>query len=513
MRLIPAILVSGFFTAFIHAAGTAEHIVVVVWDGMRPDFISERNTPTLHSLAREGVFFANHHPVYPSATEVNGTAISTGAHPAHSGITANKEYRPRINPLKPLSTESLEAVRGGDRLTQGHYLNLPTLAEIVQAAGGRTAVAGTKPVALLHDRKEKLSGQEMSRVLFYDRTLPTNCWAQLQKELGPYPVYASPNVGRDSWSTRVLTGPFWSGGVPVFSLLWLCEPDFSQHDTGPGSETSLAAIRSSDANLRRVLDELNRRDLRGKTDVLVVSDHGFSTITQSVDIAAALQDAGFRAIRDFYDPPETDDILVVSNGGATLLYVIGHEMSLVRRVVAFLQGQPFAGVIFTRKPVDGAFTLDQARIESADSPDILLALRWSPDRSTNGTPGLVYCDEAGRKPGQGMHVTLSRFDMHNTLIAAGPDFHKGTVDDLPSGNLDVAPTVLWILGIKPPRPMDGRVLTEALTVEGPKIGAPVTSRIEATHQSEQFTWRQYLKWTQLNGVIYFDEGNGAAVPR
>src|ERR1044072_5466980 len=148
---------------------------------------------------------------------------------------ANKEYRPRINPLKPLGTESREAVRGGDRLTHGHYLSLPTLAEILQSAGHKTAVAGTKPVAMLHDRRERDEGSPAGKTLYFDDTLPSNCWNQLVLELGPYPKTARPNSGRDAWTTRALTGPFWKDGLPKFSLLWLSEPDFSQHETGPGS--------------------------------------------------------------------------------------------------------------------------------------------------------------------------------------------------------------------------------------------------------------------------------------
>ena len=71
----------------------------------------------------------------------------------------------------------------------------------------------------------------------------------------------------------------------------------------------------------------------------------------------------------------------------------------------------------------------------------------------------------------------------------------------------------WILGVKPPRPMDGRVLTEALTIDGPKIGAPKTTRIEAAHQKQKSVWRQYLQRTEWNGVIYLDEGNGGLEPR
>src|SRR5438874_6827247 len=73
--------------------GRGEHVVVVVWDGMRPDFISAQYTPTLWKLAQSGVFFRRHHSVYPSATIVNGTALMTGVYPNHSGILANHAYR------------------------------------------------------------------------------------------------------------------------------------------------------------------------------------------------------------------------------------------------------------------------------------------------------------------------------------------------------------------------------------------------------------------------------------
>ncbi|HUR44677.1 MAG TPA: alkaline phosphatase family protein, partial [Candidatus Saccharimonadales bacterium] len=79
-----------------HAKGEAEHVVLVVWDGMRPDFVSAQYTPNLYWLSTNGVFFKNHHPVYVSSTEVNGTAMATGDYPAHNGIIGNVDYRPEI---------------------------------------------------------------------------------------------------------------------------------------------------------------------------------------------------------------------------------------------------------------------------------------------------------------------------------------------------------------------------------------------------------------------------------
>src|SRR5437763_10329219 len=118
------------FTDCCLAASGSRHVVLVVWDGMRPDFITEKNSPTLYKLAQRGVFFGHHHSVYLSATEVNGTAISTGAYPGHDGIIGNSEFRPAIDPSKPTHTEVLAAVRKVDPLTRGQYIHLPTLAEI-----------------------------------------------------------------------------------------------------------------------------------------------------------------------------------------------------------------------------------------------------------------------------------------------------------------------------------------------------------------------------------------------
>ena len=46
--------------------------------------------------------------------------------------------------------------------------------------------------------------------------------------------------------------------------------------------------------------------------------------------------------------------MVVGNGGSVLLYVTGHDQTLIAKVVHCLQAQPFCGVIFTQEPVEGA---------------------------------------------------------------------------------------------------------------------------------------------------------------
>src|SRR5258706_6362319 len=117
----------------VHAAGAAKHVVMVVWDGMRPDFVNETNTPTLHALAGQGVFFQSNHCVYLSSTEVNGAALATGAYPQRNGIIGNLEFRPDVDPRRPVGTELLETIRKAEQ--QGDYLGVPTLAEILHRNG------------------------------------------------------------------------------------------------------------------------------------------------------------------------------------------------------------------------------------------------------------------------------------------------------------------------------------------------------------------------------------------
>jgi len=504
----------------------SRHVVVVVWDGMRPDFVSEQNTPTLWKLAHEGVTFRNHHSVYPSATMVNGTAIVTGVYPGENGIIANHVYRQEIDLRHAIDVEIPSVVSKGDDLSGGKYISVPTIAELIQRAGGRTVIAAAKTVGLLLGRhvprgsskpSESASplaeGERMkvrgssSVTLFAGKSLPGDALAPITDVLGPFP---SGHVQQDAWTTKAVTDFLLKDGVPTLSILWLGEPDLTQHESAPGAPAALTAIKSADENLAAVLSALDRQKARETTDLFVVSDHGFSTIRRSIDLRKILNDAGFSAKTQFTDEPKTGDIMLAGNGGSVLFYVIGHDETLTRRLTEFLQQSDFAGVIFTRKPLQGTFVLEQAMIQNDHAPDVVMAFRWNDWKNQFGVPGLIDADWQ-RAAGKGTHATLSRFDMHNTLIAAGPDFRRGEADDLPSGNVDLAPTILRILGITSLRKLDGRILSEAMTDSDPATATlkPENKMIEATKTFPSGNWRQSLQISRVGSTIYLDQGNGA----
>jgi hypothetical protein len=66
----------------------AERALVIVWDGLRPDFVTEE-TPNLWQLGQRGVWFERGHAVYPTLTRANSPAISTGCRPGRAGVPGN----------------------------------------------------------------------------------------------------------------------------------------------------------------------------------------------------------------------------------------------------------------------------------------------------------------------------------------------------------------------------------------------------------------------------------------
>ena len=486
------------------------HVVVVVWDGMRPDFVSERNTPNLWKLAREGVTFRHHHSVYPTATDVNGAAIATGVYPNHNGLLANREYRPRIDPQRAFENAEPEVIKKGDETSGGKYLALPTIAEIVRTAGRRTAIAGTKSVAFLQDRHAEwtTAASKDSLTAFAAAPMPQNMREETLRLLGPFLTEPANTADqRNAYATRALTDILWRDGLPAYSLLWLSDPDLTQHEYSPGSEPSMAAIRSSDRNLAAVLDALSKKNARETTDVLVVSDHGFSTIERGIDFPGELRAAGFDAVAAFEQAPKAGQVMIVGNGGTILFYIIEHDRAVASRLVEWLQHSDFAGVIFAREKFEGAFPMESVHANTAEAPDVMVALRWNPKANRFGIPGHITTD-ATRGAGKGSHATLSKFDVHNTLIAAGPGFRRAMLDDLPSSNIDLAPTVLHLLGLESPQKFDGRVLSEAMTGDStsPRV---VTETLEVARTFPSGQWRQHLRISRVGETTYIDEGNGA----
>lgn len=103
-----------------------------------------------------------------------------------------------------------------------------------------------------------------------------------------------PNDVQQQWmidvTTRAVLPMFAEENKPFVLLFWSRDPDASQHNHGdsfqqlvPGinGATSLAGIRNADRCLQQILDWLEKHpEIKANTDILVTSDHGFSTVSR-----------------------------------------------------------------------------------------------------------------------------------------------------------------------------------------------------------------------------------------
>src|SRR5207244_12825845 len=123
--------------------------------------------------------------------------------------------------------------------------------------------------------------------------------------------FPSAQLTSHAWDNKAVSDLLWKDGLPALSVLWLGEPDLTEHESAPGAPPALGAIKSSDENLAALLSALDKQAVRETTDLFVVSDHGFSTIGRSVDLRKILSDAGFVAKTEFDDQTKVEDIMVV----------------------------------------------------------------------------------------------------------------------------------------------------------------------------------------------------------
>ena len=423
-------------------AAPAHAQLVIVVDGLRPDYVTPALMPRLARLGERGIVFNAHHSGFPTVTRVNASSMATGVYPESHGLLGNTVYIPAVNATRGLDTgsrENLEAIA----LADPPLLTAPSLGQILPAAGKTLFVAGsgTSGAAFLLNHTVGTG-----TIVHHEFTRPAAYGAQVLEALGPATASAMPNAVLNSRAVDAYLRFALNEIHPDVSMLWISDPDHTAHNKGIGSETTDESLRMVDAEIGRLEDTLTAKGLADRTNIIVVSDHGFSTHDDHLKLAAL--------VAPFAQPlPDGSPDIVVTEGA--LNFRAGADAARVRAIVAMLQRRPEVGAIFTRpKPgggaegiVPGTLSFDVARWNHPRSAEILVSANWSSDMNEAGYAGKTTAS------GVAGHGTSSPYDVHNTLIAAGPDFRERASSDVPTGNVDLAPTLLTLLGVKIPASM------------------------------------------------------------
>jgi arylsulfatase A-like enzyme len=463
----------------------SEHALLMVWDGLRPDYVSADRTPNLWRLAQQGVWCERSHAVYPTLTRANSPAISTGCRPGRSGVPGNSFCLPSGESFVEFTTGDADNLKRLADADGRPILLVETLADRVHRAGGSTVVVGSgSPGSALLQHPLAV---ECSDFVISPATLETGQVRQaLLARFGAPPPRRLPATDWDAYFTRIITEFVLPEITPTLLVFWHTDPDHTSHARGHRAPETLRSLRDADDNLGAILDAYTRLGMRESTAVVVTSDHGTSSITRRVQPASDL--AGRLA-----------GGAVAENGGSVFVYTSDPA------AVSAIRTLDYAGPIFTRDGRDQTFPLAMVGLDGPRAPDIIFSLTWS-DGEVDGVPGTAVGTHAKLAVD---HGTISPFELRNTLVCQGPDFRVGWRDPVPVGNIDVAPTLTRVLRLEPGNQFEGRVLDE--TLREARSDAPAWQKRE---QSLRFsargsTWSQRIWFESVGAHEYLAGGTVA----
>ena len=431
-------------------------VFVIGADGLRPDQIDADTMPNLAKLIAQGVRFTDHHSVYPTHTRVVASSFSTGRTPGQHGIVANTMIVPFATEDHIIDTgdyRHLDAIAsvdaGGTQLAE-------SLSDTLVRSGARVAVAG--------------NGSSGSNVLwtFKDRGRIVNTSStyaiadlyDLRDKLGPVPEKTVPNLAQIRYATSAVTDIFLRDPDARVITLWLAEPDSSLHYFGIGSPEVNEALKGVDECLGRVLDAMDREGIRDQFDIMFLSDHGHSTVK------------AHRTLREYLGiaKQELGDGMPSLVTASDYIYAIPGDddptADQLAPLVEWLYAQAWVDIVLGgvegSEQLDGVIPLRDIWNGHINHRRPLLGVspRWTHEANGFGVPGSV-ASLTTQSALRSSHGSLSPYDLHCTFIASGPSFREGVSSSVPTGVIDILPTILALLDLPTPDGIDGRVVSEA----------------------------------------------------
>lgn len=369
-------------------------VILVSIDGFRAEYATRGLTPTIAALAADGVWARDGmRPSFPVNTFPNHYTLVTGLRPDHHGITDNTLFD-AARPGVKFNMYARDQVQ--DRFWWDGAEPVWVTAEkaglrsfVMYWPGSEAAVHGVRP----------------SRWFVYDEADPA--FARVDRLLAWLDL---PPAER-----------------PAFMTLYFEEVDTVGHHEGPDSPALNAALGDVDAALARLVAGLRARGLYDEVNLVVVADHGMSSVARE---------------RTVY----LDDLVP---GGGVRPVTLGSVAGLVPETPA----------------AEAALLGKHPHVECWRKRDL-------PRRFHYGTnariPPVICLSETGwalstreswTRAADTKRAGAHGFDpsdpqMRALFVAHGPAFRSGVT--LPVfDNVSVYPLIMRLLGLKP-RPNDGR---------------------------------------------------------
>jgi arylsulfatase A-like enzyme len=469
-------------------------VLIVFFDGLRPDYITAEAMPNLYAFKQQGAYGNQHHSVFPTVTRVNASSYSTGSYPGTHGLMGNTVYFPEVDTKKGLNTGDAEELNKIVEATHGHLLTAISLGEILKANGEKMMVFSSGSTGQAMMQNHTVSG---GAIINPAMILPASLKEKVVNEIGPIPANAKPNTARHKWVTDALIKYGLAPDGPLVSAIWFSDPDGTAHSDGIGSVTAMQSIKDVDAQFGRIIQTLQSTGQDAMYNILISTDHGFITNVGKEGVTEFLIKEGFKKDK------ESEDVVVAEGA----IYVKDHNEETIRKIVSALQAQDWVGAVFTKSKkkgdmkgwIEGTLSFESIHWNHADrSADILVDDNWDDRKNSVGYAGTSF------SRGVAGHGGLSPYEVHIPFIASGPAFKKAFQTEAPTSNVDIVPTVLYLLHIPAPATMDGRVIDEVLVTPSKKAGTAKKETITTVAKTDWGTYELQLERTMLGKYWYVD---------
>lgn len=373
-------------TATTTAAATREPELVILAsiDGLPASMLGTGLLPTLDRLAAEGVRAEWMNASYPTLTFPNHYTLVTGLRPDHHGVIHNNMIDAQLGRFVSKEASADDGRWWGGEPIWSTLQKQGGIAATMFWPGSRAEIAGQRP--------------RYSRA--FDKTVTAD--------------------GRVDQILTWLDLP--QARRPQLITLYFDQYDVAAHMAGARSEPALASLREIDAALARLLAGLHARGLRGRTDLIVLSDHGMADVPR-------------------------DNIRFLDDRLDASAYELRSWGTLVGIVPKPGRGDE----------VERAFLGQQDHYHCWRKTELPAAWRYGRHprvapivcQSEVGWRVQTRANDRWPQPVRGEHGYAPEDPtMHSVFVASGPAFRSGVVL-APFDNVDVYPLLAHLLDVKP----------------------------------------------------------------
>ncbi|MFQ6088699.1 MAG: ectonucleotide pyrophosphatase/phosphodiesterase [Candidatus Methanofastidiosia archaeon] len=278
------------------------------------------------------------------------------------------------------------------------------------------------------------------------------------------PTYNYPyrdNVSDDNIMNKAIEYlNFPEGRRPTLMMIWLSGTDHEGHVYGPESRDVLRALEREDRVIGKLISHLQKLEIFDKTTIILLSDHGMAQVSKCVNLELYLKRNGIGAY-------------VYSSGATSNIYLkVKDEVDEAKSLLTSLEG---ISDVYEKGELEEELFYQNTRTGD------LVVIAKRDYRFCSNTSSIISGSGI-----EGMHgYRPEMHEMHSFFIIFGPKIKKNQKID-PFRNIDINPTIAYILGIQPSPKVEGVVLWEIfLDFYEESEEEEVVSKIEEIKDSEE----------------------------